>query len=176
YAAGYGYVGIVELLLARPEIQVNLVNNEGCSALRLAAANGHEGVVKLLLAHPEIQVNLIDDQGFSALMKAAEWGHKSIARLLLDAPHTDGVIRSTEGGHTAMSLALAYGHMEIAQLLQDHEFQQAGSAPGLQDLDVETVVDIGPLSIEGTGEEELEVGSGDDSDDSGSYYDAEESL
>ncbi|KAH6909877.1 hypothetical protein BKA70DRAFT_1275171, partial [Coprinopsis sp. MPI-PUGE-AT-0042] len=145
----------------------------------LAAANGHEGVVKLLLAHPKIQVNLVNlvnDQGFSALMRAAKWGHASVVRQLLDAPHIDSAIRSVEDGHTAMSLALAYGHTEVVQLLQDHERQQAGSALRLQDLSVGTVVNIGPLSIEGAGEEELEVGSGHDSDDSGSYYDAEESL
>ncbi|KAH6909853.1 hypothetical protein BKA70DRAFT_1399718 [Coprinopsis sp. MPI-PUGE-AT-0042] len=142
----------------------------------MLAANGHEGVVKLLLAHPGIQVNLVNDRGFSALMLAANWGHASVVRQLLDAPHIDSAIRSVEVGHTAMSIALARGHTDVVQLLQDHEFRQAGSAPDLHDLSLGTVVDIRPLSNAVIVGGDPEVGRGDDSDESGSYYDAEESL
>ncbi|KAH6904241.1 hypothetical protein BKA70DRAFT_1403453 [Coprinopsis sp. MPI-PUGE-AT-0042] len=47
--------GIVRLLLARSEIQVNLIDNEGRSALRLAACGGHDVVLDLLLAVPHIE-------------------------------------------------------------------------------------------------------------------------
>ncbi|KAH6909867.1 ankyrin repeat-containing domain protein [Coprinopsis sp. MPI-PUGE-AT-0042] len=143
HAAHKGHEGVATLLLAHPDIQVNLVSSKRWSALMLAAANGHEGIVKVLLARPEIQVNLADDEGFSALMWAAEWGHESIVRLLLDVPHIDTATMSTGDGHTAMSLALAYGHPVIVQLLQDHELQQAGSAPDLQHLSAGTVMDVG---------------------------------
>ncbi|KAH6871753.1 hypothetical protein BKA70DRAFT_1354603 [Coprinopsis sp. MPI-PUGE-AT-0042] len=52
-AARRGHKGNVKLLLAHPEIQVNLVDNDGWLALMLAAKYGHEDIVPLLLAHPQ---------------------------------------------------------------------------------------------------------------------------
>ncbi|KAH6903790.1 hypothetical protein BKA70DRAFT_1299705 [Coprinopsis sp. MPI-PUGE-AT-0042] len=48
-AAQDGHEGIVMLLLVRTEIQVNLTDHTGRSALRLATDRGHDAVVDLLL-------------------------------------------------------------------------------------------------------------------------------
>ncbi|KAH6904245.1 hypothetical protein BKA70DRAFT_1297567 [Coprinopsis sp. MPI-PUGE-AT-0042] len=53
-AAQDGHEGIVMLLLARTEIQVNLTDHTGRSALRLATDRGHDAVVALLLVVPHI--------------------------------------------------------------------------------------------------------------------------
>ncbi|KAH6909880.1 ankyrin repeat-containing domain protein [Coprinopsis sp. MPI-PUGE-AT-0042] len=174
FAALHGYDGVVKLLLAHPEVQINLVNDEGFSALMLAILNGHEGVVKLLLARNEIQVNLVEDRGLSALMLAARRGHESIVRLLLDVPHINTATKSVGDGHTAMSLALGNRHRAIAQLLQEFELRQTRSYSNPEDVLVGTVVDLSPLSSEKTVDED--VRSGHESDDSGSYHDAEEWL
>ncbi|KAH6909837.1 hypothetical protein BKA70DRAFT_1274960 [Coprinopsis sp. MPI-PUGE-AT-0042] len=55
-AAHKGHEGVATLLLAHPEIQVNLVDEDKWSALIFAASKGHEGVVELLLSRPEVQI------------------------------------------------------------------------------------------------------------------------
>jgi ankyrin repeat protein len=45
-------------LLERADIEVNLKDNEGKTALFRTAERGHEGIVRLLLARREIKVNL----------------------------------------------------------------------------------------------------------------------
>ena len=48
---------VVEELLQRQNIQVNIKGKHGRTPLYLAAEGGHVFVVKLLLRHPDIDVN-----------------------------------------------------------------------------------------------------------------------
>ncbi|KAH6891665.1 ankyrin repeat-containing domain protein [Coprinopsis sp. MPI-PUGE-AT-0042] len=171
-AAGNGHTAIVELLLACPNIQINLVDNKGWSALMKAARYGHEAITKLLLARPEIQVNLVDSNGSSALSLAAYGGHTTIVGLLLARPHISTATRRLDDWETAMSVASDNGHMEIVQLLREIELRQAGSDP--QDSSTGTVTDQEQLALEEP--VDAEVRSGYDSEDSQPYHDAEEWL
>ncbi|KAH6905413.1 hypothetical protein BKA70DRAFT_1293078 [Coprinopsis sp. MPI-PUGE-AT-0042] len=82
-AAANGHQTTVALLLAHSEIQVNLVNKEGWSALMQASDGGHEDTVCLLLDVPNINTTTKDtDKGYTAMSLALAHGHTSIVRLL----------------------------------------------------------------------------------------------
>ncbi|KAH6905323.1 ankyrin repeat-containing domain protein [Coprinopsis sp. MPI-PUGE-AT-0042] len=145
-AASKGHKGIVELLLARPEIQVNPTNSSAWSALKQAVTYGHGDIVKLILPHsglpdstdwsplifaatighedivefllslPEIDVNVVDEIGWTALMNAALRGRIRSMMLLLRHPDVNINIASPEG-QTALILAAERGHTEVVKLL-----------------------------------------------------------
>ncbi len=81
YAAGGGYIEIVNVLLKR-EADVNAKSNDGWTALMYATfKEGNTEVVKALLtggAH----VNAKDNNGRTALMWAADQDHTTIVQLL----------------------------------------------------------------------------------------------
>ena len=54
---------VVELLLARDDVDVNLKDNYDWMPLSWAGGNGHEGVVKLLLTRDDIDLNSRDKCG-----------------------------------------------------------------------------------------------------------------
>ncbi|KAH6886063.1 hypothetical protein BKA70DRAFT_1336476, partial [Coprinopsis sp. MPI-PUGE-AT-0042] len=135
----------------------------------LAANNGHEGIVKQLLAHSDVQVNSVDNEGWSALIMAANQGDERIALLLLGMPHINTVLKTTDSGHTAMSIALDGGHDGIVRLLSEFELQ-----PTRIDSCDSSDFPIDQLSLEeGIDEDARSVAT--DSDESDVYYDAEES-
>jgi len=71
------------LLLAK-KADVNVRNNNGQTALMLAATDGYREVVKLLLAKKAL-VNARDKNGRTALMFASQGGHRQVKKLLLRA-------------------------------------------------------------------------------------------
>ncbi|KAH6904822.1 hypothetical protein BKA70DRAFT_1403095, partial [Coprinopsis sp. MPI-PUGE-AT-0042] len=78
-----GHEGVIKLLLARPEIQVNLVDDQGLSALMLAAKWGHESVVRLLLDIPHLNTAATSiEEGHTAMSIALVNSHMEIAQLL----------------------------------------------------------------------------------------------
>uniref|UniRef100_A0A1X7U0K3 Uncharacterized protein n=1 Tax=Amphimedon queenslandica TaxID=400682 RepID=A0A1X7U0K3_AMPQE len=91
-------------------------NNEGDTALIVAARKGNCDVVELLLkkgADPSHS----NDYGYTALIVAAEGGHYDIVQLLLN----NGADLSTADnlGDTALVAAARVGHDEIVQLLSE---------------------------------------------------------
>ena len=68
-AASYGHIEIVELLLSKPNIDINCknilirkygieINNFNFSALSISALNYYEKIVEHLLSKPNIDINL----------------------------------------------------------------------------------------------------------------------
>ena len=70
HACVWGLEERVVILLSSRDIQVNLVDKEGQSALMLAVLK-YPAIVRLLLARDDIDVNLVDRDGRSALMLCA---------------------------------------------------------------------------------------------------------
>ena len=62
----------------------NLADNDGSTALMMAAVQGHATVLRLLL-EAGADKNLADNDGSTALMMAARGGHADVMRLLLEA-------------------------------------------------------------------------------------------
>jgi len=98
-----------EAHLAHPDIDVNLQDVNGLTALHLACidsnTNNSERTVKLLLSHPDINVNLQDKYGKTALHMACKHFNKESSErtieMLLSHPDIDVNI-TNNSGETAM--------------------------------------------------------------------------
>jgi ankyrin repeat protein len=90
-------------------------DDEGRTALILAAAQGHVDTVKTLLANGA-DVNNSDKQGKTALIWAAEWDHIPAAQALL--VNGADVNHKANDGSTALTAAKAKGDAELVALLE----------------------------------------------------------
>ncbi|NXE01109.1 PANKY protein, partial [Chaetorhynchus papuensis] len=79
-----GFVDIVPLLRKCPYINVNQQDNDGNTALMMAAQAGHITIVNYLLNYyPGLEVDQRDPRGLTALMKAAVQGRQDCVTALL---------------------------------------------------------------------------------------------
>ena len=78
FASKFGFVEIVDMLLAAPDVKVDLENNDGSTALHVAARAGHHFVVEKLLDagadHKKEELN----GGRTPLAIAMRRGHKEV--------------------------------------------------------------------------------------------------
>ncbi len=82
-AAFAGHVEVVRLLLGRPEVEVNFVDQDRQTPLFHAASTGNLEVVRLLLADPRTIVAISNRPArHSALDMAAALGFTAIAELI----------------------------------------------------------------------------------------------
>jgi len=103
----------LEAVLGMANISVNAVNNNGFSALHLAAANGRDAATRLLVrsgARPSVQTT----QGETALHLAAESGNANCIAIFLDC----GVDLNAfdKAGQTALHVAAAKGHIDVVKV------------------------------------------------------------
>ena len=116
-AAYLGQTNIVEELLRRPDINVNLAMDDGATPLYVAAQEGHVKVVELLLARNGINVNPAKlPENASPLMIAVQRGYPEVVKLLLAKPGTK-VNLVSESTPPPLSLAVSLGHVDIVKLL-----------------------------------------------------------
>ncbi|ETV77916.1 serine/threonine protein kinase [Aphanomyces astaci] len=104
------HVGIQAYLMQRSDVDVNLPDEMGRSALYTAASQGNVAAVERLLAHPKIDVNCKFEGGHNEVLdtplhEATRNGHMNVVRALCAFPHTQ-VNALSEGGETALYLAL----------------------------------------------------------------------
>ena len=129
-AAQQGDSAIVDMLLRAKGVDPNRANDDGFTALHIAAKLGHKDVLKLLLStippagiaagtaiEKRVDVSLTPPRdGTSALFLAAQHGHVESVRLLLEAP---GLLvnQATPGGFTPLYVAAEHGSEEIVGML-----------------------------------------------------------
>ncbi|KAI1229804.1 Ankyrin repeat domain-containing protein 33, partial [Lamprotornis superbus] len=83
-ACSKGFVDIVPLLQKCPYININQQDNDGNTALMMAAQAGHITIVNYLLNYyPALEVDQRDPRGLTALMKAAVQGQRDCVTALL---------------------------------------------------------------------------------------------
>jgi ankyrin repeat protein len=122
---GHGGValGVVKLLLAREDVEVNAKDNGGNTALMWACQYGQEGVVKLLLGREEVEVNAKDGGGRTALIWACQHSLEGPVKLLLAREEVE-VNAKDDGGKTALMWTSDFGfsrHERIARLLLERK-------------------------------------------------------
>merc|ERR1712200_333987 len=83
----------LEVLLVLLDIDINLQDNDGASALMYATLSGEKDVVDLLIKQSDIN---------------------------LDLQVTDGLGPGITAGYTALDVAKEYGHSDIAELLESN--------------------------------------------------------
>ncbi|CAK9051210.1 unnamed protein product [Durusdinium trenchii] len=114
-AAARGYLEVVRLLL-EAGADVNAEDQDGSTALMIAAHNRHLEVVRVLL-EAGADKNAARQDGATALFAAAFSGQLEVVRMLIEAA-ADKNAATAEGG-TALMTAAFHGHFEVAQLLLD---------------------------------------------------------
>jgi len=115
YAAARGQTAAVKDLLARPEIEVDMMSTFAAgraSALMIAAGSGHGDIVDLLLQAPGININQRSGMGKTALLYAVEADETEVVRLLLAEPALD-VNQCNSNDHSPLVVAAALGHTSI---------------------------------------------------------------
>ena len=73
---------VVELLIVRDDVDVNIEDKEGRTTLSWAAGNGHEAVVKLLLEKGAVLESKDKSDSRTPLLWAAGNGHEAVVKLL----------------------------------------------------------------------------------------------
>jgi ankyrin repeat protein len=107
-ACQHGQDAAVIKLLERDDIQVNLQDKYGWTALMSACFGEHENIVKILVQRRDIRVNLqeLGINGETALMYACKKGHEGIVKLLREREDIDIRLRDKKG-------RTAYDHCSI---------------------------------------------------------------
>ncbi len=135
HAACGGHVEIVNALLSRTGVDVNLAGLHGATPLFLAAQEGHAEVVELLLRKPDIKVNLATIAGATPLHVAADKGHAEVVERLLRKPGINVNLFTVQEA-TPLYAAAGRGHTEVVKLLLaapgiDIDRQKSGGATAL---------------------------------------------
>jgi len=73
---------VVELLLARDDVNPDKPDKDGKTPLWWASRWGDEVVVKLLLLQGDANPNILDSGGITPLRSASFHGHQGVVRLL----------------------------------------------------------------------------------------------
>ncbi len=105
---------VVEALLKRSDIDVNIVDQGGWIALTYAAFEGHVEVARLLITFGA-NVNGLDKHGRTPLHEACRNGHYDVVKLLLKKGAEKS--RKNYTGWTPLHFAKFYGYPKIVDLL-----------------------------------------------------------
>lgn len=118
--------GVVELLLAQPEVDKNVRSEQGYTPLWYAVRTENQKSVMTLLAH-HVDVDTPDHRGRTPLLVAAQKSNQEIAKMLLSA----GAKAQLDD---ALEIALAKRDTEIVQLLRDSGANERDEDFGLEEL------------------------------------------
>jgi ankyrin repeat protein len=105
--------------LLNTNIDINLQNNIGWTALMYASKYNKIDIVKLLLKREDIDINIQNKYGWTALMIASRFGKIDIVNLLLQKDDININIQDNIG-RTALILASYHGSIDIIKLLNEY--------------------------------------------------------
>jgi ankyrin repeat protein len=113
--------GDVEALKALIGVEdVNASDENGWTALHIAARNGNIEIIKLLTAQPDLDVNAMNKWKSTPLMIAAGSGNLAIIDLLLHHPGTAIDTQAEYYRRTALIEAAVKGHILVVKMLIAH--------------------------------------------------------
>lgn len=114
----YGDSRVLRSLMASSEVDPDIRNDEGFTALYLATQQDKAEKVRLLLEHPDINPNRVSKRGYAPLHFAAIYGFTDVAIALLSHPDIDPNIE-TKWGSTPLHYA-EDSHVGVERALLDH--------------------------------------------------------
>jgi hypothetical protein len=107
-------------LLEAPNVNVNIRDRKGKSALHYSAKMGHEAVVIKLLEAPNVNVNIQDESGWTALHYSAHSSHQAIFNKILEAPNVN-VNVITRQDENALHLAVKKDNVPMVKILATNQ-------------------------------------------------------
>ena len=110
------YIEVIDSLLQIDDIIINQQNQDGDTALIIAAKDGHENIVNRLLEVKDIDVDQQNYEGDAAFMMAVQMGHENIVNRLLEVKEIE-VNQQNYEGYTALMMAVLEGHENIVNRL-----------------------------------------------------------
>merc|ERR1719193_1136993 len=113
-AALSGDIAILQRIIHEEEVDLNVTDGFGHTALINAAWKDRIDVVKLLLGQG-VSLNCRNHDGQTAMDKAAYWGFTEILRLLVASGSTVDV--RNNNGETPLQRAAMWGHVDAVNLL-----------------------------------------------------------
>jgi ankyrin repeat protein len=130
WAAESGYTSVVQLLIARLNVDIGFTDNLGQTAVQLAAAKGHLQVVERLLQEgADVNAAAAITSGRTALRAAAEGGHLTVVERLLQEGADVNAAAGTFDGRTSLQAAAGGGHLTVVErLLQEGADVNAAAA------------------------------------------------
>ncbi|XP_036395471.1 inversin [Megalops cyprinoides] len=127
WAAGKGSDDVIRTMLdLKPDIDINMADKYGGTALHAAALSGHVGTVRLLLERGAM-VDSLDVMKHTPLFRACEMGHRDVILTLIKGEARVDLVDLD--GHTALHWAALGGNAEVCQILMEN-----GITPNVQDL------------------------------------------
>ncbi|CAM9629374.1 unnamed protein product [Lampetra planeri] len=115
WAAGKGSDAVVSTMLRLiSNLDVNLADKYGGTALHAAALSGHVSTVRLLLAHGA-QVDAANVMKHTPLFRACEMGHKEVIETLIEGGARVDLV--DQDGHSPLHWAALGGNADICLIL-----------------------------------------------------------
>ena len=114
YAAAQGHESTLEILISR-NANLRLENNEGATAVQVAAARGHIKCLKMLMAQLTLaDLDHADQEGYTAAMLTAKAGMPKVLRVVVKM---GADLEREVNGKTAVLLAASRGMAECLKVL-----------------------------------------------------------
>ena len=128
-ACKYSRLNIVNFLLQRSDINVNVPNNAKETPLFIAAGRGDLDIVNALLRRSDVDINLTNNDDYTPLHIACENNHVNVVNALLSKDEID-VNAFCHGYYlrTALYLACENNHLEVAKALLKRDGIDANKA------------------------------------------------
>ena len=122
-ASRHGHVEVVKLLLAHPNINVNLKDKDGQTPFSRACQFRKVSVVQLMLNDPRVDLTLSDNSGRTPLWWASFNGHDEVIEWLIASGRDLGDVKNKKGkwnGYycTAFEVARGKGNLKAMALLE----------------------------------------------------------
>ncbi|XP_072109601.1 inversin isoform X2 [Mobula birostris] len=115
WAAGKGSDDVLQTMLrVKADIDINMADKYGGTALHAAVLGGHVSTVKLLLEHGA-QVDAMDVMKHTPLFRACEMGHKEVIQTLIEGGGRVDLL--DQDGHSPLHWAALGGNADVCQIL-----------------------------------------------------------
>ncbi|GCC25049.1 hypothetical protein chiPu_0003454 [Chiloscyllium punctatum] len=115
WAAGKGSDDVLRIMLRiKSDIDINMADKYGGTALHAAVLSGHVSTVKLLLKYGA-QVDAMDVMKHTPLFRACEMGHKEVIHTLIEGGARVDLL--DQDGHSPLHWAALGGNADVCQIL-----------------------------------------------------------
>jgi len=117
-ACSRGHDSVVSILLAHPDIDPNLKQEDGWTPFMTACANGNPSCVRLLLQDQRVMVNEPSNYGETPLRRAASRGHLDVIKWWIASRREMNLGKPGDLKTDAIGAAKERGKTEVVSLLE----------------------------------------------------------